>query len=55
MTAAASMQAGAPTALPTFEDVQAASARIAGIAHRTPVLTSRMADERTGAKLFFKA
>ncbi|TXM84112.1 pyridoxal-phosphate dependent enzyme, partial [Methylobacterium sp. WL122] len=29
--------------------------RIAGVAHRTPVLTSRTADERTGASLFFKA
>jgi threonine dehydratase len=54
-SAAAAVQAGTPSPLPTFEDVKAASARIAGIAHRTPVLTSRMADERTGAKLFFKA
>jgi threonine dehydratase len=43
------------TALPTYEDVAAAAERIAGVAHRTPVLTSRTADERTGAKLFFKA
>jgi threonine dehydratase len=40
--------------LPTFADVEVAANRIAGIAHRTPVLTSRIADERTGAKLFFK-
>ncbi|WP_298956351.1 threo-3-hydroxy-L-aspartate ammonia-lyase [uncultured Methylobacterium sp.] len=39
----------------TFADVQAAAERIAGIAHRTPVLTSRTADARTGASLFFKA
>ncbi|MET7247176.1 threo-3-hydroxy-L-aspartate ammonia-lyase [Methylobacterium sp. EM32] len=38
-----------------FADVEAASGRIAGIAHRTPVLTSRTADARTGATLFFKA
>ena len=40
--------------LPTFADVQAAARRLDGIAHRTPVLTSRLADERVGAKLFFK-
>lgn len=40
--------------LPTYEDVVAAAARIAGQAHRTPVLTSRIADEETGARLFFK-
>ncbi len=39
---------------PTFADVEAAARRIAGIAHRTPVLTSRTADARTGATLFFK-
>ncbi|GJD48177.1 L-threo-3-hydroxyaspartate ammonia-lyase [Methylobacterium crusticola] len=38
-----------------FADVRAAAERIAGIAHRTPVLTSRTADARTGARLFFKA
>jgi threo-3-hydroxy-L-aspartate ammonia-lyase len=41
--------------LPTYEDVAAAAARLAGVAHRTPVLTSRTADARTGATLFFKA
>ncbi|MBK9133951.1 MAG: threo-3-hydroxy-L-aspartate ammonia-lyase [Betaproteobacteria bacterium] len=35
-------------------DIDAAAARLAGIAHRTPVRASRQADERTGAKLFFK-
>ena len=51
-----SAQASAsPVTLPTYEDVVAASARIAGIAHRTPVLTSRTADARTGGTLFFKA
>ena len=39
----------------TYPDVEAAAARIAGIAHRTPVLTSRTADARAGATLFFKA
>lgn len=41
--------------IPTFDDVQMARNRIAGIAHRTPVLTSRTADAATGARLFFKA
>ncbi len=41
--------------LPTYDDVLAAAGRLAGQAHRTPVLTSRTADERTGAQLFFKA
>ena len=42
-------------ALPTYADVARAAERIAGVAHRTPVLTSRTADAMTGAKLFFKA
>lgn len=37
-----------------FEDIAAAARRIAGHAHRTPVLRSRTADERVGAQLFFK-
>src|ERR1700678_4352477 len=37
-----------------YADVDAAHERIASVAHRTPVLTSRLADERTGAQLFFK-
>ncbi|MDQ2150514.1 threo-3-hydroxy-L-aspartate ammonia-lyase [Alcaligenaceae bacterium C4P045] len=42
------------SALPTFDDVVAASQRLAGVAHRTPVLTSHTADARAGASLFFK-
>ncbi|GJD35741.1 threo-3-hydroxy-L-aspartate ammonia-lyase [Methylobacterium aerolatum] len=42
-------------ALPGVADVEAASRRLAGVAHRTPVLTSRTADALTGARLFFKA
>ncbi len=38
----------------TFADVEAAAGRLAGLAHRTPVLRSRTADERCGADLFFK-
>ncbi|MCE9657048.1 MAG: threo-3-hydroxy-L-aspartate ammonia-lyase [Burkholderiales bacterium] len=40
--------------IPTYDDVAAAAARIAPAAHRTPVLTSRTADEEAGASLFFK-
>ena len=40
--------------LPDFPAVLRAAERIAGAAHRTPVMTSRTADERTGAWLFFK-
>lgn len=43
-----------PSDLPTFDDVRAAAARLQGHAHRTPVLTSRTADEATGAQFFFK-
>jgi threonine dehydratase len=39
---------------PTYADVEAAAARIAGAAHRTPVLTSRTANDDSGAELFFK-
>lgn len=41
-------------AAPSFEDVIEASRRIAGHAHRTPVLRSRTADQRAGAEVFFK-
>ncbi|MGS1117299.1 threo-3-hydroxy-L-aspartate ammonia-lyase [Castellaniella sp. UC4442_H9] len=40
--------------LPTFDDVVAASERIKGHAHETPVMTSRTVDEEFGAKVFFK-
>ncbi len=39
---------------PTFADIEAAAVRLEGVAHRTPVLTSRAADERAGAAVFFK-
>jgi threonine dehydratase len=39
----------------SLDDVQAAARRIDGAAHRTPVLTSRALDERTGATVFLKA
>jgi len=40
--------------LPTYADVAAAAERIAGEANRTPVLTSRTANEAMGADVFFK-
>jgi threonine dehydratase len=36
-------------------DVEAAAARLDGVAHRTPVFTSRMLDERAGGRVFLKA
>ncbi len=38
----------------TFDDVLSAAARIAGVAHRTPVATSRLLNEVCGADLFLK-
>ena len=38
-----------------FEDVHAAARRIEGLAHRTPVLTSRALDAATGAQVYLKA
>ena len=40
--------------LPTYDDVCAAAERLAGHAHRTPVLRSATADARSGAQVFFK-
>jgi threonine dehydratase len=38
----------------TYADVEAAAERLAGVAHRTPVLTSRTVNERTNSQVFFK-
>jgi len=38
----------------SFADVRAAARRLAGVAHRTPVVTSRTLDARTGATAFLK-
>lgn len=38
----------------SYDDIAAAAEKLKGIAHRTPALTSRTVDERTGAKVFFK-
>ena len=38
----------------SYADVQAAAGRLRGVAHRTPVATSRTLDERLAARLFLK-
>jgi len=40
--------------LPTYADVAAAAQRIEGLANKTPVMTSRTANEEMGAEVFFK-
>lgn len=40
--------------LPTYDDVQAAAKRLEGVAHHTPVMTSRTLNELWGAEVFFK-
>jgi len=49
-------QTNQPSALriPTFSDVRTAAERVDGIAHRTPVLTSRTFNAMVGAEVFFK-
>jgi threonine dehydratase len=44
----------APSLAVRYEDIAAAALRIAGQAHRTPVLTSDAVNQRTGALVFFK-
>lgn len=41
--------------LPTVDDVARAAARLDGVAHRTPVLTSATLNDEVGAELFLKA
>ncbi len=48
----ASSAVNAPTL--DFADIQSARQRLQGVAHRTPVLTSRTADALCEARLFFK-
>jgi threonine dehydratase len=45
----------APISLPTAADVEAAARRLAGVALRTPLLTSASLDAMTGARVFLKA
>ena len=39
----------------SFDDVRAAQARLSGVIHQTPVLTSRTLDRLTGARIYLKA
>jgi threonine dehydratase len=39
----------------SLEDIREAAQRIEGVAHRTPVITSRTLNERVGAEVFLKA
>jgi threo-3-hydroxy-L-aspartate ammonia-lyase len=48
------MNDAARTAPVSWDDVAAAAARLEGVAHRTPVATSRLFNEITGAEAFFK-
>lgn len=40
--------------LPTYDDVVAASKTIAGVAHHTPLATSRILDSKLGVRVFLK-
>lgn len=42
------------TAVPTFDDVQKAASRLAGLVHHTPVLTCSSLNERLSAQVFCK-
>ncbi len=44
-----------PVPMIELADVEAAANRLAGVAHRTPVVTSRTLDERVGARVHIKA
>src|SRR5438046_2838141 len=48
-------RSSADRALPTAADVDAAARRLAGVALRTPLLTSPVLDALTGARVFLKA
>src|SRR5215831_10281625 len=49
------MQPSPDRALPTAADVDAAAQRLAGVALRTPLVTSPVLDSLTGARVFLKA
>src|SRR5947209_10617138 len=40
---------------PSFADVEAAARRLAGVAHRTPVVSSRILDGIVGSRVLLKA
>ena len=43
-----------PAAEVTYQDIEAAARRLDGVAHRTPVVTSRTFDDLAGCQAFFK-
>src|ERR1700683_4683368 len=45
----------APVSLPTVADIDEAARRLAGVALRTPLLTSFALDAMTGGRIFLKA
>lgn len=47
-------ESNTPLALPTYADVERAASVLSGVAHRTPVLTSRSLNRSLGAQVFFK-
>src|SRR6201993_3102468 len=49
------MQPSPDHALPTAADVDAAAQRLAGVALRTPLVTSPVLDALTGSRVFLKA
>ncbi|MEV5410317.1 threo-3-hydroxy-L-aspartate ammonia-lyase [Thermopolyspora sp. NPDC052614] len=53
-TDAEPVPAGTATSPVTFDDVREAAARLDGVAHRTPVLTSRTLNALVGAEVFVK-
>jgi threonine dehydratase len=55
MTSPSRSSEAVPRFAASFDDVRAAAERLRGVAHRTPVITSRTLDDRTGARAFLKA
>src|SRR5436190_23262099 len=49
------MELDIPQTLPTTADIEAAAARLDGIALRTPLIRSPVLDALTGARVFLKA
>ena len=47
------MNDSAPASAVTYADIEAAARRLQGVAHRTPVATSRTFDELAGCQAFF--
>ena len=48
------MSESAPTAPPTLDEIRAASERLVGLVHRTPVIRNRTLDRLAGRRLFLK-